>query len=547
MLKRLALLCIIPVALSIAVVWTKAAAQDQCLVADPTGTLLNVRSSPDGHIVGALSNGTLVTIFDRSTNGGSTWVYVGTFENRVPIGWVYRDYLDCNATAESQPQPYTVSGLRLGGRVNIESEAYKQYRCTPSEKFPGFTWCHKDETEKSKGHEVHSSYSILHTPDGTAVYVNHYVEPVFLGSNGFRSEIDRLSTKFGERPREFRMSPREGLPNAVVAVWGNIRLEQLDPANISLVRQAESHSGLLVSFLGDVERSARAGVPVYRLAGGAGFVWAVTFDREGQGVSRSLTIDASKIEPVVAVPQPQRTEPPPPPVLPPPHAAPNEEPAEMTSFGTAFFVAPNLLLTNNHVVAECKGPIQARYPDRPWYSAMIFGRDETNDLALLHTEMSNLSIASFRFQIRLGEAVAAYGFPYPGVLSPSGNFTLGNVASLSGIGDDTRFLQISTPTQPGNSGGPILDMSGNVVGVVESQLNALAVMQANQSVPQNVNFAIQVPIVVNFLSVKGATPKLDTSSVPQRMTPSDVADLAKKFTVQVYCKESSPKNVSNQP
>ena len=218
-----------------------------------------------------------------------------------------------------------------------------------------------------------------------------------------------------------------------------------------------------------------------------------------------------------------------------------EDTHQRVSLGTAFFITPQYLLSNNHVVAECHGPIQVRYPDRPWFLATIAGRDERNDLALLRTEMKNLSSASFRYRPRLGESVAAYGFPYPGMLSASGNFTMGNITSLSGMGDDTRFLQMSAPVQPGNSGGPLLDMSGNVIGVVESQLNAVAVMQAEKTVPQNVNFSIQVPIVVNFLSVKGVSPKIDTSDVPSNLTPSDVADLAKQFTVQLYCEEVAPK------
>ena len=209
--------------------------------------------------------------------------------------------------------------------------------------------------------------------------------------------------------------------------------------------------------------------------------------------------------------------------------------AETTFFGTAFFIASNLLLTNNHVVSDCKGPIQIRYPDRASYPTTIFGQDQTNDLAILHTDMPERSIAAFHLQPRLGEPVAAYGFPYAGLLSSSGNFSLGNVTSLSGMRDDTRFLQISTPIQPGNSGGPLLDMSGSVVGVVVAQLNALAVMREDNSVPQNVNFAIQVPIVINFLSIKGVAPKLNSSNVARNLPPADVADLAKRFTVQVYC------------
>jgi hypothetical protein len=157
--------------------------------------------------------------------------------------------------------------------------------------------------------------------------------------------------------------------------------------------------------------------------------------------------------------------------------------------------------------------------------------------------MGNLSVASFRFSARLGEAVAAYGFPYSDLLSSSGNFTLGSVTSLSGFKNDSRFIQIQAPVQPGNSGGPLLDMSGSVIGVVAERLDAIVMMQAGGGVPQNVNFAIQAPIVVNFLSSKGITPKLDSPNARPVLPSSDVADLAKDFTVQVYC-EVAPLNTS---
>jgi serine protease Do len=176
--------------------------------------------------------------------------------------------------------------------------------------------------------------------------------------------------------------------------------------------------------------------------------------------------------------------------------------AESTVSGTAFFVAPHVLVTANHVVKECRSPIQVRYPEQPSHTATISGQDETNDLAVLLTGMDSLSVASLHVGPRLGEPVATYGFPYAGVLSSSGNFTLGNVTSLSGMKDDTRFLQTSAPVQPGNSGGPLLDMSGSVVGVVDAQLDALTMMNAGNSVPQNVNFAVQALITINFLSAK---------------------------------------------
>jgi serine protease Do len=221
-----------------------------------------------------------------------------------------------------------------------------------------------------------------------------------------------------------------------------------------------------------------------------------------------------------------------------PPSGPSPEPETRIS-GTGFFVAPKRVVTNNHVVSGCTKDIQVRYPDGRPYTATISGQDPNNDLVLLQTDMDNLSIAAFRFWPRIGEQVASYGFPYSGVLSSSGNFTLGHVTSLTGVKDDTRFLQMSAPIQPGNSGGAVLDMSGSVIGVAVARLDAIA-----NSIPQNVNFAIQTPIVVNFLLVKGAAPEFGTWSAGAERPASEVADIAKKFTVQVYCQGISQKTAT---
>lgn len=197
--------------------------------------------------------------------------------------------------AATQSSPYVVDGLALGGQVRPNSEAYKKYQCGPSDKFPGFTWCHEEHTTKENGNEILRSHSILHSKDGTAWYVNGYIEPAFFGPNDVQSEINRLSVKFGQQPRLIRMPLREGLPNAVMGVWGAIQLEPLSADELSTLASGGSSAGLSVSFLGDLERSAKAGVPVYRLAGGAGFLWVATFNQNGQGVLRYLTVDASAI------------------------------------------------------------------------------------------------------------------------------------------------------------------------------------------------------------------------------------------------------------
>lgn len=79
------------------------------------------------------------------------------------------------------------------------------------------------------------------------------------------------------------------------------------------------------------------------------------------------------------------------------------------------------------------------------------------------------------------------------------------------------------------------------------QLSAVTMMQVLGSVPQNVNFAIQAPIVVNFLSVKDVTPKLDSGDKHRELPWSDVADLAKKSTVQVHCEAGSPQTSGAPP
>jgi hypothetical protein len=101
-LRSLSFSCALAVATCL-VGLTEASAQDRCRVMDPTGTPLNVRTAPDGNVVGTLSNGTLVKILDRPSNVRErTWVYVGRYEDRVPIGWVYRNYLDCTRTARME-------------------------------------------------------------------------------------------------------------------------------------------------------------------------------------------------------------------------------------------------------------------------------------------------------------------------------------------------------------------------------------------------------------------------------------------------------------
>lgn len=85
---------------------------------------------------------------------------------------------------------------------------------------------------------------------------------------------------------------------------------------------------------------------------------------------------------------------------------------------------------------------------------------------------------------RLGASVAVLGYPLRQILAPSINITAGIVSSLARLGGDLRHLQITAPVQPGNSGGPLVDDRGLVVGVVSAKLDTLKVAVATGDVPQ---------------------------------------------------------------
>ncbi|MGA3343070.1 MAG: serine protease [Methylocella sp.] len=119
-------------------------------------------------------------------------------------------------------------------------------------------------------------------------------------------------------------------------------------------------------------------------------------------------------------------------------------------------------------------------------------------------------------------------------LATSGNFTQGSVTALAGMGDDSRYLQISTPVQAGNSGGPLLDQKGNLVGIVTSKLNALKMAQASGDLPQNVNFALKASIIASFLDINGI--KYTPGSATSALKPEELADQAKAMSVFILCK-----------
>ena len=362
----------------------------------------------------------------------------------------------CWSHAHGNPV-YSVTGVAVGSRVNVDSNAYQEYRCGASEVFDGLTLCVKrtDDTE-SRGPFI-AYDGLLHSRDGTVVYVSRYQDPAYWRDDEVEEDIGYYSRELGEAPTFLTMPTRDELPNAVIATWGKIVLEPVDGASQKILAAGKNPKiGALIDFLGNYELSTKNDLPVYRVSGGAGFIWAASWDSDGRGNLRMLAINPSEL------PTPAN-------LNPPDQAEANLSASNpLASFaqksldefvGIGFFVsAEGHILADGLVVRECRD-ITSSHGGH--ITKIAF--DETSDLALLMSSEKPNAWASFRGGIapQVAEPVMTIGFP------------VGTISALAGLGNDRRMIQISTQTEGQNSGSPLLDRSGNVVGIVSDELNRI--------------------------------------------------------------------------
>lgn len=198
------------------------------------------------------------------------------------------------------------------------------------------------------------------------------------------------------------------------------------------------------------------------------------------------------------------------------------------STGTGFFVTRDgYMITNYHVI---EGAAQVGIVmEEDIVPAQVVRYDPENDVALLKVRWRGTPLpVPMTASVSRADEVFTLGYPAIMIQGQAQKATFGRVNALSGMQDDPRFLQIDVPIQPGNSGGPLINDAGEVVGIVTMTLNALVAAETLGTLPQNVNYAVKSDFIIPLLrSVPGWTP-------PTTMKRVDLSQLVARYEQSVF-------------
>jgi S1-C subfamily serine protease len=205
---------------------------------------------------------------------------------------------------------------------------------------------------------------------------------------------------------------------------------------------------------------------------------------------------------------------------------PSEPPTSGGKSGTGFYInSKGYVVTNEHVVSGCSS-IWIKN-DKKSIPAVVVHKDKSLDIAVIKSNKSNNVYAKFASDIRTGEDVMALGFPLGNKLGDDIKATKGNISAVSGLKGDKDYLQFTAPIQAGNSGGPLLNEGGFVVGINTAKLVGEEY--------QNINFAINGNSAQNFLGQNSIDFEYGKYSESDILKPADLAEKGEAFTVRILC------------
>jgi S1-C subfamily serine protease len=207
----------------------------------------------------------------------------------------------------------------------------------------------------------------------------------------------------------------------------------------------------------------------------------------------------------------------------------NDLPKFVSSSGTGFAISSDGTIVTNHHVVNGANKISVRGVNGDFsknYNAKVLVDDKNNDLAIIKiNDNSFLSFGAIPYLIAnkscdVGSSVFCLGYPLRATMGEDVKLTNGIISSKSGFQGDITAYQISAPIQPGNSGGPLYDDKGTLIGIVN----------AKHEGAENVSYAIKVSYLLNLIDIMPFAPKLQTVSSLNGKTLSEQVKIIKDFT-----------------
>jgi len=200
---------------------------------------------------------------------------------------------------------------------------------------------------------------------------------------------------------------------------------------------------------------------------------------------------------------------------------------ELISTGTGFYISEDNIISNNHVVEDCEYITNANEE-----KIVIKVTDIFNDISLLEGPLNKNYFSIAPDPPILGEKIYLSGYPLNSGLQ-SFMITSGNVSSLTGLGKNFSNFSHTAPSQPGNSGGPILNEYGSVVGILVASIDEDIVKESSGSLPQNINFGIKNTVLKSLLSDNDIRPSIRNSFFTK--SQQSIANISKDSSVLIKC------------
>ena len=332
------------------------------------------------------------------------------------------------------------------------------------------------------------------------------------GYDGMRSVHDQLIREHDDPNEPYALRKADFWVTSVTR--GNLR-------DYAWSRFDDRRGGWVTIWIDSIEASVGPGLMVSSITEGRG-AW-LELPEDGHS-ARHVRQVATILAEEGAEPQPRE----------PSYSVARPEPNEglRPASGSGFFInSEGAILTNAHVVEGCGSLTADGQPAELLVESGMF------DLAVIRQTSGHSSGMWLPFAespAGLNADITVAGYPLHGLLGGL-NVTRGSISSLKGIGGDEMTLQISAPVQPGNSGGPMVNRKGQVVGIVVAKLDAMQVAEITGDVPQNINFAIRAEGAKMLLAANsiGFEIKEDVDAV--ELGPEELASRLQDATVLIEC------------